>query len=288
MIRERLWVAEDKQARQSRAASRRRCPASPAQPAGLRVTERPRRPGARSGFTRAHSRGRPPSPATSEDPAMIRFLIVRILPGDSGALRDEHGHLRHHQRAARRLRRLHPQPADQPGQRAASTQPTPPPTPTARRTGSTSRCSSSTVHWIGGIVTARRLRHRYFYNRPVGDVVGERLPRTIALALTCHLLATLFGIGSRHPRRTRQYQLGRHRALDLRLPRHDDPALPDGADHPLLARLQARTSQDFGSFFSPQYGGAPWSLGQVRGPREARLADHLRRRPSAGSPTTCG
>ena len=41
--------------------------------------------------------------------------------------------------------------------------------------------------WISGIVTRGDFGWSYFYNRPVAEVVGERLPRTIALALpaTC-------------------------------------------------------------------------------------------------------
>ncbi len=64
------------------------------------------------------------------------------------------------------------------------------------------------------------------------------------------------------------------------LPRHDGAALPDGADHRLLLVFQLNVSE-IGSFFSPQYGGAPWSLGEVRRSRRARLAGrrhrHLRR-----------
>ena len=37
--------------------------------------------------------------------------------------------------------------------------------------------------WIGGIVTRFDFGHSLYYNKPVGNVVAERLPATIILAL---------------------------------------------------------------------------------------------------------
>src|SRR5690606_2705292 len=51
------------------------------------------------------------------------------------------------------------------------------------------------ANWVTGIVTRFDFGHSFFYNRPVGDVIADRLPPTILLALTCHLLASLIGIG---------------------------------------------------------------------------------------------
>lgn len=47
--------------------------------------------------------------------------------------------------------------------------------------------------WMWGIVTRFDFGQSMASNRPVGAIVAERLPPTIALALVCHLLAT--GIG---------------------------------------------------------------------------------------------
>ena len=90
----------------------------------------------------------------------------------------------------------------------------------------------------------------------------------------------------RHPRRDPAIHLGRHAAsvisfLGMTVPRF------------LLALIIVYilvfqfNVQEIGSFFSPQYGGAPWSLGQVRRSRQARLAGGRRSPPSAGSPTIC-
>ena len=61
------------------------------------------------------------------------------------------------------------------------------------------------VRWITGIVTRGDFGFSYFYNKPVADVVAERLPRTIMLALVCHFLASLLGIGFGILAATRQY-----------------------------------------------------------------------------------
>ena len=55
------------------------------------------------------------------------------------------------------------------------------------------------INWIGGILTHFDFGQSLYYNRPVGDVVAERLPRTILLALTCHILASSIGIARQPP-----------------------------------------------------------------------------------------
>ena len=61
------------------------------------------------------------------------------------------------------------------------------------------------VNWITGIVTRGDFGHSLFYNKPVADVVGERLPRTLVLALVCHILASVIGITFGILAATRQY-----------------------------------------------------------------------------------
>ena len=61
------------------------------------------------------------------------------------------------------------------------------------------------VNWVSGIVTRFDFGQSFYYNRPVGDIVAERLPRTILLALTCHILASVIGITLGIVAATRQY-----------------------------------------------------------------------------------
>ncbi|MFD2646228.1 ABC transporter permease [Devosia albogilva] len=112
--------------------------------------------------------------------------------------------------------------------------------------------------WITGIVTRFDFGHSFFYNKPVGQVVAERLPATIALALVCHLLASGLGIGLGILAATRQYSwvdtaLGFLSFLGMTIPRF---LLAIIILYILVFRLNV---SEVGMFFSARYGGAPWS-----------------------------
>lgn len=112
--------------------------------------------------------------------------------------------------------------------------------------------------WIYGIVTRFDFGHSLYYNRPVGNVIAERLPPTIALALTCHILASIFGITLGIIAATRQYSwvdtmLGFVSFLGMTIPRF---LLALVILYILVFRLNV---SEVGMFFSAQYGGAPWS-----------------------------
>jgi peptide/nickel transport system permease protein len=114
------------------------------------------------------------------------------------------------------------------------------------------------VRWITGIVTRGDFGYSFYYNRPVGSVVAERLPRTILLALTCHILATVLGISLGIVAATRQYgwadtALSFLSFIGMTVPRF---LLAIMILYVLAFKLNAQT---FGTFFSAQYGGAPWS-----------------------------
>lgn len=116
-------------------------------------------------------------------------------------------------------------------------------------------------NWIGGIVTRGDFGYSFYYNKPVADVVGERLPRTIVLALVCHIFASVLGIAFGIWAATRQYSwvdnlLSTVAFLGMTIPRF------------LMALILVYLMvfhfdvSEIGSFFSPQYGGAPWSWGK--------------------------
>ena len=112
--------------------------------------------------------------------------------------------------------------------------------------------------WIGGIVTRFDFGHSMYYNKPVGNVVAERLPATIILALVCHILASVLGIGLGIIAATRQYSwvdtgLGIISFLGMTIPRF---LLAIIILYFLVFRLNV---SEVGMFFSARYGGAPWS-----------------------------
>ncbi|NGP18768.1 ABC transporter permease [Devosia aurantiaca] len=112
--------------------------------------------------------------------------------------------------------------------------------------------------WLHGIVTRFDFGHSLYFNKPVGAVVAERLPATIALALTCHILASVIGISLGIIAATRQYSwvdtlFGIISFLGMTIPRF---LLAIVILYILVFRMGV---QDVGNFFSPRYGGAPWS-----------------------------
>jgi len=117
------------------------------------------------------------------------------------------------------------------------------------------------VNWIVGMVTEGDFGRSFFYNRPVADVVAERLPRTLLLALTCHLLASLIGISFGIIAATKQYSwidslLSFISFLGMTVPRF---LMALVIVYILVFHFDV---SEINSFFSPRYGGAPWSWGK--------------------------
>lgn len=115
------------------------------------------------------------------------------------------------------------------------------------------------INWITGIVTRGDFGHSLFYNKPVSEVVGERLPRTLALALVCHILASVIGISFGILAATRQYTwvdglLSGISFLGMTVPRF------------LMALIIVYilvfhfNVTEINSFNSARYSGAPWSF----------------------------
>lgn len=114
------------------------------------------------------------------------------------------------------------------------------------------------LNWLWGIITRFDFGDSLYYNKPVSAVVLQRLPPTIMIALTCHLLATGIGITLGTIAATRQYSwidtlLGVISFLGMTIPRF---LLALIIIYILAFRLNV---QEIGSFFSTKYGGAPWS-----------------------------
>jgi peptide/nickel transport system permease protein len=113
------------------------------------------------------------------------------------------------------------------------------------------------VHWIWGIVSRGDFGQSYAYNKPVSEILMQRLPPTIAIALTCHLLATIVGVGFGILAATRQYTwvdtvLSFVSFMGMTIPRF---LLALIILYILVFKLNV---QEIGSFYSSRYGGQPY------------------------------
>ncbi len=114
--------------------------------------------------------------------------------------------------------------------------------------------------WIWGIVAHGDFGQSYAYNKPVLDVVMQRLPATIAIALTCHLLASLLGISFGILAAVKQYTwvdtvLSFISFLGMTIPRF---LLALIILYVLAYKLNV---QEIGSFYSSKFGGQAYWLG---------------------------
>ena len=130
--------------------------------------------------------------------------------------------------------------------------------------------------WIWGIISRGDFGQSFLYNKPVSDVIMARLPITIAIALTCHFLASLFGIGFGVLAATRQYTwvdtlLSFVSFLGMTIPRF---LLALIILYILAYKLNV---QEIGSFYSSKYGGQPMWLGwfQFNWAKFGNLIQHI-------------
>jgi peptide/nickel transport system permease protein len=122
--------------------------------------------------------------------------------------------------------------------------------------------------WVKGFFTGD-FGHSYFYNRPVSEVIWQRLPATLGIALTCHILASILGIGFGILAATRQYSwvdtvLSIFSFLGMTIPRFLMALI-------ILYILAFKLNvQELGSFYSSKYGGQPMSWAKFQ-----NLIEHI-------------
>jgi peptide/nickel transport system permease protein len=118
------------------------------------------------------------------------------------------------------------------------------------------------LNWIKGIVTEGSFGYSMAYGRDVGELIAERLPRTILLALLAHATSSLVGIAVGIFIAPRQYSLSDNLAA---LFAFIFTSVPRFWIALVLIYLLVFTfgQQHVSSFFSPQYALAPWSWAKL-------------------------
>jgi peptide/nickel transport system permease protein len=118
------------------------------------------------------------------------------------------------------------------------------------------------LRWVEGMVLHGDFGQSFVYAKPVAEIIGQRLPYTLAIALVCHLLATGIGVALGIVAAMNQHRLGDTLAsvlafLGMTIPRF------------LLALIILYWlafvigSSSIGSLNSPAYIFQPWSLAKL-------------------------
>ncbi len=116
--------------------------------------------------------------------------------------------------------------------------------------------------WIKGMITEGKFGYSFSYRRDVGELIAERLPKTLMLALLCHVLSTVIGVAAGIFVAPRKYGFWDNLASVLAfiftsIPRFSIAIII------LYVLVFTFKQPSIVSFFSPQYVMAPWSWDKV-------------------------
>jgi len=117
-------------------------------------------------------------------------------------------------------------------------------------------------NWIKGIITEGKFGFSFAYRKDVGELIADRLPKTLFLAVLCHLISTVVGIGLGIFVAPRKYGFWDNATAVLAF---IFTSIPRFAIALIILYLLVFTFKQstIAGFFSPQYVMAPWSLERV-------------------------
>jgi len=118
------------------------------------------------------------------------------------------------------------------------------------------------VTWIKGMVTEGKFGWSFAYRKDVGELIAERLPKTIALALMCHLISTVVGVSLGIYVATRKYGIADNVTAILAFIFTSIPRFALALVFLFLLVFTFKQPSIQG-FFSPEYVMAPWSFNRV-------------------------
>ncbi len=116
--------------------------------------------------------------------------------------------------------------------------------------------------WIGGMVTEGKFGYSFAYRKDVGELIADRLPKTLLIAILAHTISTVIGVGLGIFVAPRKYgfwdNLGAVFAfIFTSVPRFSIAII-------FLYILVIELKQpSISSFYSPEYVFAPWSWAKV-------------------------
>lgn len=117
------------------------------------------------------------------------------------------------------------------------------------------------LNWIGGVVQGD-FGESFKHNKPVSELLSERLPRTLAIALTAHFFATVIGVSLGIYAATHQNEIGDQLATVLAFMGMTIPRF-FLAITIIYFLVFVWGTDGVGGFNSPQFVFEPWSLAKL-------------------------
>lgn len=112
--------------------------------------------------------------------------------------------------------------------------------------------------WAKGIVTEGKFGFSFAYRKEVGELIADRLPKTLLLALLCHLISTVVGVGLGIFVATRKYGFWDNFWAVLSFIFTSVPRFSIAIIILYIVVIEFK-QPSISSFFSPEYVFAPWS-----------------------------
>ena len=116
--------------------------------------------------------------------------------------------------------------------------------------------------WVKGMVTQGKFGYSFAYRKDVGELIADRMPKTLLLAVLCHLISTVIGVGLGIFVAPRKYGFWDNLWAVLAFLFTSVPRFSIAI---IILYLMVFTFKlpSIVSFFSPEYVVAPWTWGRI-------------------------
>jgi peptide/nickel transport system permease protein len=116
--------------------------------------------------------------------------------------------------------------------------------------------------WVKDMVTAGKFGYSFAYRKDVGMLIADRLPKTLMLAVLCHAISTVVGVGLGIFVAPRKYGFWDNLWAILAFIFTSVPRFSIAIIIMYIVVIDLKLPS-MSSFYSPQYVFAPWSLDKV-------------------------
>lgn len=118
------------------------------------------------------------------------------------------------------------------------------------------------VEWIGGMVTEGKFGYSFAYRKDVGELIADRAPKTLLIAVLAHTISTVVGVGLGIFVAPRKYGFWDNLLAVFAFIFTSVPRFSIAIIFLYVLVIELR-QPSITSFFSPQYVFAPWSWEKI-------------------------